>query len=77
MRAGRLLLVAGAVLLLAVVAAVLVLPGTLDWNRYRDEIAALASRGIGRPVRINGNVSLSLLPQPVLTASGMTVADRG
>ena len=76
-RAGRFLLAAGALLLVAIAAAVAVLPGMLDWNRYRDDIAALASRGIGRPVRIDGNVSLSLLPQPVLTASGMTVADRG
>ena len=77
MRAGRLLLAAGVLLLLAAVVAVVVLPGVLDWNRYRDDIAGLASRGIGRPVRIDGNVSLSLLPQPLLTASGMTVADRG
>ena len=77
MRAGRLLLLAIGLLLAAAVAAVALVPPMLDWNRYRDDIAGLVSRGIDRPVRITGDVSLSLLPEPVLTASGMTVADNG
>ena len=58
---------------LMLVAAVWVVPGWLDWNRYRDSIAALLSDGLGRPVRIDGAITLTLLPQPVLTASGLSV----
>jgi len=58
---------------LVLVAAVWVVPGWLDWNRYRDSIAALLSDGLGRPVRIDGAITLTLLPQPVLTASGLSV----
>ena len=57
----------------SLVAGIWVVPGMLDWNRYRDSIAALVAAGIGRPVRIGGDVTLHLLPQPILTASG----DRG
>ena len=63
--------------LVAAVLAVLVLPGLLDWTRYRGTIEALASSSIGRLVRIEGGVSLSLLPQPVLTAERISVADTG
>ena len=77
MRAGRILLAVAALVLLAAVGVLLLAPSLLDWNRYRDEIAELASSGIGRPVQITGNVSLSLLPEPVLTAADMTVADSG
>ena len=52
-------------------------PRFLDWDRYRTTIAGLAAAGLGRPVRIDGPVSLSLLPHPVLTASRVTVADSG
>ena len=52
-------------------------PAWLDWGRYRDSIASLVAAGIGRPVRITGQVALHLLPQPVLTASGVEVEDAG
>jgi uncharacterized protein involved in outer membrane biogenesis len=50
-------------------------PGVLDWNRYRGTIATLATAALGRPVRIDGAVTLELLPQPILTASQITVVD--
>ncbi len=53
------------------------LPNVLDWNRYRAAIAAEASARLGRPVAINGTVRLQLLPHVVLTASRVTLADRG
>ncbi len=73
----RRLLLGLAGLLAAVVATIWVGPGWLDWNRYRDGIAALATAGIGRSVRIGGGVTLHLLPQPILTASGIEVDDAG
>ena len=77
MTRGRVAL-AGVVGLLAVLlAAVWVGPAWLDWNRYRDSIAALLSDGLGRPVRIGGAITLRLLPQPTLTAAGLSVDDVG
>jgi len=79
MRGVRWLLVAGVALVGAVLAGAWLLPAFLDWNRFRDEIAALASDTLGGSVRIDGPVALTLLPQPMLTAARVTVAegDRG
>ena len=74
MRGARSLMVIGAALVAVVVAAAWVLPSFLDWNRYRDEIADLASGTLGGSVRIEGPIAFTLLPQPMLTAAGVTVA---
>ena len=50
------------------------LPQWLDWTRYRGAIEALASASLGQSVSIDGPVSLTLLPDPVLTASHVSVA---
>ncbi len=60
-------------MLALLVAGVWLVPGMLDWNRYRDGIAALVSQQVGRPVRIGGGVSLQLLPQPILTADDVSI----
>ena len=70
-------LVGAAALLAVLLAAIWVVPNLLDWNRYRDSIAALATSGLGRPVSIGGAISLHLLPQPIITASGIAVDDVG
>ncbi len=77
MRAGRVALAGVAAVLAVLVAVLWAVPGLLDWNRYRDSIEALATSGVGRPVRIGGAISLHLLPQPILTASGIAVDDIG
>ncbi|CAH2599472.1 AsmA family protein [Rhodovastum atsumiense] len=77
MRALRLLLGGFALLLLLAVAAVWLLPPLLDWDRYRDSIATLASEQLGRDVRIAGPISLALLPTPQLTAAGVSVTEGG
>lgn len=77
MRRLRWLLGGLALLLCCALAGAWLLPQVLDWNRYRDTVAALASARLGREVRIEGPVSLSLLPQPVLTAGKVTLADAG
>ncbi len=76
MRGARLLAAALASLLVLAAAAAAIVPPMLDWNRYRGAIASLAASAIGHPVRIDGPVSLSLLPEPVLTASRIGVADE-
>ncbi|MDB5378591.1 MAG: hypothetical protein JWR00_3037 [Rubritepida sp.] len=50
-------------------AAAYVLPKYLDWDRHRGTIAAIASERLGRPVWLEGPVTLELLPQPRLEAS--------
>ena len=74
LRAGLLSLAA---ILALLVALVWIVPGLLDWNRYRASIASLVAAGIGRPVRIDGDITLSLLPQPFLTATDLHVDDSG
>ncbi len=59
----------------AIVAAAWLLPERLDWNRYRSTIAALAAETLGRQVRIEGPIALSVFPQPMLTAGTVTVGD--
>lgn len=77
LRAGRLVLMSMAAILAVLVAVVWILPGMLDWNQYRGSIASLVAAGIGRPVRIDGNITLHLLPQPFLTATDLNVDDAG
>ena len=77
MRTIRLLLTGVLVLLGLGLAAAWFVPPQLDWDRYRDAIATLASGRLGREVRIAGPVSLTLLPEPVLTAADVSLADAG
>jgi uncharacterized protein involved in outer membrane biogenesis len=56
-------------------AAIIVLPRLIDWNAYRDEIAAAAARVTGRPVTIAGDVRLLLLPTPTLSAASVRIGN--
>jgi hypothetical protein len=49
------------------------IPQRLDWTRYRATIEVLASATLGQPVTIQGPITLTLLPQPVLTAAQVNV----
>src|SRR4051794_39725615 len=66
--------VAGATLLLL---AVWQVPQWLDWTRYRATIEVFASATLGQPVTIRGPISLTLLPQPVLSAAQVDVGGTG
>ena len=74
MRAVRTLLVVVATLLAVALPAIWLAPRYLDWNRYRDEIARVAATALDRPVLIDGPITLSVLPQPMLTASRVSIA---
>ena len=66
------------VLSLAVtVTAAWIVPRVLDWGQYRAAVEAVASAGLGRPVRIAGPIRLSLLPEATLVAGDVTVPDTG
>ncbi len=73
MRAARGLAAALLVLAALALAAAWFVPPLLDWNGYRDEIAARASRMLGQRVTIAGPVRLALLPHAALTAEQVTL----
>jgi uncharacterized protein involved in outer membrane biogenesis len=61
-------------LLVLLVAAVLVVPGQIDWTPYRSRIAAEIGGLTGRAVTIDGPVSFAMLPMPRLVAGDVRVA---
>lgn len=64
-----------AILLVLLVAGVLIAPSVIDWNAYKDRIATWVEQETGRDLAITGDLSLSLLPAPTLTASGVSFAN--
>ena len=69
----KVLIALGAVLAL-LVAAVLVGPSLGDWNAHKDRIVAEVHKATGRDFSIQGDMSLSLLPVPALSAQGVRLA---
>ena len=64
------------VTLLAVrAAAVLLGPNFVNWNRHKGAISAAVEEATGRKLAIAGDLSLRLLPQPVLTARDVRLAN--
>ena len=48
-------------------------PHLLNWERYREGLAALASSQLGRPVSLDGAITLTLLPQPRVQAAAVVI----
>ena len=63
------------VLLVVAGAAVLVGPGLIDWNQYKSDIQAQVHSVTGRDFRINGNISITVLPAPALIAHDVSLAN--
>ena len=61
-------------LLVVVFAAVLILPGLIDWSRYKSEIAAQVENNTGRKLTIDGDLSLKVLPQPAMEVTGVSLS---
>ncbi|WP_167730604.1 AsmA family protein [Terasakiella sp. SH-1] len=55
--------------------AVLVVPGFIDWSGYRAQIAQEVKKATQRDLLIGGDISLSLLPSPVLKVSDVHFAN--
>ncbi len=70
----RVLYISGGVVA-ALLAAVLVGPGFIDWNRYKAEISGPITDLTGRSLAIDGDLRFSLLPTPVLSARGVRLAN--
>ncbi len=64
-----------AVVLAGLIAAALILPDYVDWNRFKGEIEDQASAIIGRQVRIEGGIGFSMLPRPALFLENATLAN--
>lgn len=65
-------------LLIVLVAAVLIGPSLMDWNKYKPQIIEQAKSAAGYDITIDGDISLSVLPLPQLKIEGLTVtAPRG
>jgi len=67
----RTALIALIVLLVLAVGAVLIGPSLIDWNVYKDRATVEVRKATGRDFRIEGDLSLSVLPTPTLTAVGV------
>jgi AsmA-like protein len=61
--------------ILALLAA-LIGPYFVDWNRFRPQFEAEATRVIGLPVRVEGAIDARLLPTPSLRLRGVNVGAR-
>ncbi|HZH45846.1 MAG TPA: AsmA family protein, partial [Roseococcus sp.] len=59
------------------IVAVQGLPALLDWDARRPQLAAIAGERLGRPVSLDGPVTLTLLPQPRLEAAQVRIGGDG
>src|SRR5579871_3917084 len=73
----RVLGIALGVLAALMVAALAIGPRFVDWNRFKPEIVALAERATGDRLTIDGDVALSVLPTPTLSAAGVRLLAPG
>ncbi len=75
MRIGKILIIAGIVLVVLVVGAAAVLM-TLDFNEYKPQIAAEVKKATGRDMKIEGDLRLNLLTfNPGLAVDGVRFAN--
>ncbi len=70
----KILIAVGAALVL-IVAALLIGPSFVDWNRYKPEITQQVATATGRQLAIDGDISLALLPVPKLSVAGVRFAN--
>ena len=62
-------------LLILALAAIFAAPLYVDWNDWRETIAARLSDHLGTEVKISGRVEARLLPQPWLSIGGVAIGD--
>lgn len=66
-------IISGTILILLVLGA-LVAPGFVDWNAYRPRIAEVIKHATGRDLVIAGDLKLTILPSPSLSADDIRLA---
>ncbi len=62
-------------LIVVLAAAVLIVPGLVDWNDYKEQIAARAEALTGRTLTIGGDIRITLLPAPALVVNDVALAN--
>lgn len=72
-RAG---LAAGAALAL-LLAGLWLGPRAVNWESWRARLAEIATDRLGRPVTLDGDIELRLLPQPMVRAGGVSIGAPG
>jgi len=70
------LLAALATIVLAGLAALFAVPHFVDWNDYKAQFETQAATLVGRPVAIQGDIDLSILPVPRLSVRGLRISDE-
>ncbi|MCW8970643.1 MAG: AsmA family protein, partial [Rhodospirillales bacterium] len=71
----RKVLIGAVVLFVILIGAVIVAPGFIDWNHYKDQIAARIHEATGRRVHFDGDISATLLPAPALIAERVRLSN--
>ena len=74
-RAGRIALIAVLAVLVIVVGAVLVAPSVINWNSFSPQVAAAVRDATGKDLRIDGDISVRLLPRVAVSVDGIQVLD--
>lgn len=62
-------------LVVVLIAAVLIVPGMIDWNDYKKEITAQAKAVTGRELVIGGDIKITVLPAPALRVNDVRLAN--
>src|ERR1700754_371894 len=66
-----------AIAVIVALVAALIGPFLIDWNQFRPQFEAEASRVMGAPVRVDGTLDARLLPTPTLRLQSITVGGEG
>ncbi|MEM1139008.1 MAG: AsmA family protein, partial [Pseudomonadota bacterium] len=72
LRLSRVILIVGVILVL-LGTALIVVPGYVDWTRYRSIVETAVGDAIGRRVSIDGEIALTVLPKPAFEIGEVTV----
>jgi hypothetical protein len=72
---NRLFVTIGLLVILAIAAAFLV-PRFIQWGDYRERLEAMAGKAFGTEVAIEGDIHLTLLPQPELEFTNVRVGPK-
>ena len=62
-------------LVLVLLAAALIGPSFVDWNKYKPEIAERVKAATGRDITIGGDIKLTVLPAPTLAVHDVALAN--
>jgi hypothetical protein len=73
---NRLFVIIGFLVILAIGGAFLI-PRFIQWGDYRPRLEAMAAQAFGTEVEITGDISLTLLPQPLLEFTKVRVGPQG